>query len=229
MVIGSMSAESPPCGPNRRWNASPAGGLAERIAAAFICLTLLAGCASAVVGAGATVGVAALDERGVEGVARDTALATRIRAKWLNHDLIAGSRLAVVGGVKVYERRALLTGRVETEATRVAAVRLAWEVEGVDQVLNEIAVGPGDLQDTARDTWITTQLTTKLTLDQNVKAVNYGITTTDARVYLIGIAQDAAELDRVLGHARSVARVRDVINHIRVKPPAPAKPTDKAS
>jgi len=45
---------------------------------------VLSGCASAVIGGAATVGVAAYQERGVEQAARDFKHATQIRANYLN-------------------------------------------------------------------------------------------------------------------------------------------------
>lgn len=178
----------------------------------------LGGCVGALVGAGATVGVAAMDERGVEGVARDTGLSTRIRGKWLNYDLETGDTLAVDGGITVYNRQAMLTGVVKTEQTRAAAVRLAWEVEGIEKVINELQVGDTSIKDSARDSWISAQLTSKMTFDKQVASINYEIETVNAVIYLIGTAQNQAELDRVLGYARAIPRVRDVVNHVTVKP-----------
>jgi len=189
----------------------------------------LTGCVGAAVGAGATVGVAAMDDRGVQGVARDAGLATQVRGKWLNYDLETGDTLAVDGSVKVYNRRAMLTGTVKTEDIRAKAVRLTWEVEGIEEVINELAVGDTTISDAAIDSWISTQLTTKLTFDKDVQAINYIIETENAVVYLLGTAQSQAELDRVLGHARGISRVRDVVSHIRVKAPAAADQPKKAS
>jgi osmotically-inducible protein OsmY len=195
-----------------------------RISAAILTAVSLSGCVGAAVGAGATVGVAAMDDRGVQGVARDAGLATRVRGKWLNYDLETGDTLAVDGSVKVYNRRAMLTGTVKTEDTRATAVRLTWEVDGIEEVINELGVGDTSLTDSAVDSWISAQLTTKLTFDKDVQAINYIIETENAVVYLIGTAQSQAELDRVTGHARAIGRVRDVVNHVRVKPAAPAEP-----
>ncbi len=36
-------------------------------------------------------------------------------------------------------------------------------------------------------------------------------------VYLIGVAQDQAELDRVMAHAKDVQYVRRVVNYVRLK------------
>ena len=38
-----------------------------------------------------------------------------------------------------------------------------------------------------------------------------------AIISLIGIAQDQAELDRVLAHARTIDYVKKIVNHVRVK------------
>lgn len=194
--------------------------------AAAVLAAGLAGCVGAAVGAGATVGVAAMDDRGVQGVARDAALATKVRGKWLNYDLETGDTLAVDGSVKVYNRRAMLTGKVKSEDIRATAVRLAWQVEGIEEVINELAVGEGSVTDAAVDSWISAQLTTKLTFDKDVQAINYIIETENAVVYLIGAAQSQTELNRVLGHARAVSRVRDVISHVRIKPADEPKPSD---
>ena len=41
--------------------------------------------------------------------------------------------------------------------------------------------------------------------------------TVNGIVYLIGIAQNQKELDRVLAHAREINYVRNIISHVRVK------------
>ena len=98
------------------------------------------------------------------------------------------------------------------------AVRLAWKVIGVKEVINEIQVtSDSGVIDLARDSWITTQLKSKLTLDNKVLAINYVIETVNGIVYLIGIAQNQGELDRVIAHSRTISYVRQVISHVRVK------------
>lgn len=176
----------------------------------------LSGCAGVIIGGAATAGLAAYDERGIAGVAQDTATATKIRASMLDR---ADSIMKDVG-IEVYEGRALLTGRVPSEEMRADAVQLAWKVENVKDVINEIVVSPNPLSDIANDSWISAQLKTKITFDQDVLAVNYAIETVGGVVYLIGIAQNQAELDRVTNHARNIKYVQRVVSHVRVKAPA---------
>ncbi len=175
---------------------------------------LLAGCVGVAVGAGATVGVAAYQERGIEAAAKDLTLEAEIVKLWLQQD----EALTLKLGVEAYEGRILLTGVVEDPEMRADAVRLAWKFIGVKEVINEIQVASDSgVIDLARDSWITTQLKTKLTLDNKVLAINYAIETVNGIVYLIGIAQDQSELDRVIAHSRTITYVRQVISHVRVK------------
>jgi len=170
-----------------------------------------------VIGAGAATGLAAYQERGVDGVARDLGTSSRIL------DMYARNNHALVKdiGVEVYEGRALLTGLVDSETIRADAVRLAWQADGVTDVINEIHVTTDDTPlDTARDAWITARLEAKLTFDEKILAINYAIETVAGTVYLIGIAQDAQELERVKNHARSISYVKHIVSHVRVKAPA---------
>lgn len=173
----------------------------------------LAGCAGAVIGAGATVGVAAYEERGIEGAARDLRTSTQIREQWFNFD----HTLPVKLGIEVYEGRALLTGVVSDPQVQADAVRLAWKAEGVQDVINEIQVVPTDVIDTAKDSWITTQLLSKITFDKQILAVNYEVETVNGIIYLIGIAQNQAELDRVIAYGRAIPNVTRIVSHVRLK------------
>lgn len=175
----------------------------------------VSGCASLIIGGAATAGVAAYQERGISGVAADTTTATKLRAKLLEAD----GKLFRDVGIEVYEGRVLLTGRVATEDMRAEAVKLAWSVDSTKDVINELLVSESPLSDMANDSWITAKLTSKITVDEKIFSINYSIETVGGVIYLIGIAQDQAELDRVINHARSIDSVQRVVSHVRVKAP----------
>ncbi len=165
------------------------------------------------ISAGTTVGVAAYQERGLAGAAKDLKITAGILEKWFMFDHTFSTKM----GVEVYEGRVLLTGAVVEPKTRADAVRLTWEVAGIRDVFNEIQVASTGAVDLARDSWITAQIKSKITFDNAVSAVNYEVETVNSTVYLIGIAKTRAELDRVIGHARSVSYVKQVISHVRIK------------
>ncbi|MGZ0247330.1 MAG: BON domain-containing protein [Alphaproteobacteria bacterium] len=196
-----------------------------RSAAAALSVTVLLGaslqgCASAVIGVGATAGTAAMEERGLAGVADDRASRLRINALLSDKD----ERLWRKVGMQVYMGRVLLTGTVETEAMRADAVRLAWSAKGVKEVINELQLADsGGASGFARDTWISTQLKFALLFDKQVSSINYSIETVLGTVYLIGLAQDRVELNRVMNHARGLSYVKKVVNYVQIKRP-PSNP-----
>jgi len=177
-------------------------------------LPFLSGCLGAAIGVGASVATAASEERGLNNAARDLAIGTQISALWLGHS----KALLTSANISISEGRVLLTGSVPTPKMRVDAVRLAWKAAGVKEVINEIqATSSGGTSGFARDSWISTKLKTLLTLDNQVVSINYSIDTVSGTVYLMGVAQNAAELERVRNHARQIKYVRRIVSHAIIK------------
>ncbi len=186
-----------------------------RMAGIVVLGLTLSGCVSLAVGAGATVGTAAMQERGLGGAIEDTLINGKIAAAFIEHDV----NLRDVS-IEVHQGEVLLTGTVPKITDRVNAVRHAWQVEGVKTVINEIQItDSSDILDIARDVWVTAQLRLRLTFDGKVRAINYAVDTVNGTVYLMGIAQSEEELTRVQDHARVVKYVRRIISHVRIKSP----------
>ena len=170
------------------------------------------GCAPLLVGGAATAGVVAVQERGFKGAVSDAAIQAQINDLWFRHDVEMYRRLDMT----VDQGRVLLTGRATTPEMRLDAVRIAWQADGVSEVINEIEVDDqSGIQDSARDTWIGAQLRSRLMLDRDVSSINYTIDVVNGIVYLIGTAKSQAELDRVTGHARSLPNVKRVVSYVR--------------
>jgi osmotically-inducible protein OsmY len=53
--------------------------------------------------------------------------------------------------------------------------------------------------------------------DGAVKNINYTVDVENGVVYLMGIAQDQDELDRVIATARDISDVKKVVNHVLLK------------
>ena len=181
---------------------------------AMILLVVFLTACTAVVGAGAAVGGAAAQERGLKGRAEDLRIEALVLTRYLN----VGLKLTTTIGVEVYNGRVLLTGATKDLKLSDNAVKLAWSVAGVTDVINEIQLEKGaTVTDYAHDTWITTKLKAKLAFDKDILAINYAIETVNRTVYLIGIAQDQSELARVVAHANSIRRVINVVNHVKLR------------
>lgn len=176
----------------------------------------LSACAPLVIGGAAaagSAGMAATEQRGIGGFVDDAGIQIAINDLWFKHSPSMHSRLDMT----IDQGRVLLTGRAENVQERLDAVRLAWQAKGVKEVINEIQVGPSTgLVDSAKDSWITTQLRSAVTFDKNISQQNYSITTVDRVVYLLGTAKSQDELDRVLEHARGMPSVQRVVSHVNV-------------
>lgn len=186
--------------------------------AAAVCLPL-SGCVGLAVGAGAAVGVAAAKEGGIRNSVGDAAIKLQITDLWLKHDASLFRRLSTT----VNEGRVLITGTVPTPDARVDAIRLAWQADGVREVINEINVDKSSgISGYATDAWITGQLKSKLLLDKYIQSINYTVETVNGTVYLMGVAQDQKELDRVINHSRTIGNVRNVVSYVRLRGETPA-------
>ncbi|HEX6977783.1 MAG TPA: BON domain-containing protein [Alphaproteobacteria bacterium] len=174
----------------------------------------LQGCAGAFIGAGAVTGVTAAQERGVKGAVSDTAIRAEINHYWLQKS----ETLFLNVNLQVHEGRVLLTGAVKDADTRADAVQLAWKARGVREVINEIEVtDEGGFGTYARDTMIVGELRSRLLFAKDIQSINYSIEAVNGVVYLLGVAQDQAELDRVLDIARNINYVRRVVSHVLMK------------
>ena len=166
------------------------------------------------VGAGATAVTASQTRKGFSQSVTDQGIEAEISYLWLQED----PEIFEDVEMEVEEGRVLLSGQVQDLEHRLDAVRLAWQADGVREVINEIRVGDeGTVTDFARDAWITSQINSKLLFDREVSAIDYSVETVNQVVFIMGIAQSPAELDRVIGHAKNVAYVRRVISYVRQK------------
>jgi osmotically-inducible protein OsmY len=178
----------------------------------------LSACAPVILGSGTVIGTAAVSEKGVSGAFSDTQISTQIRAKLYSKD----SDLYYKVGVTVTNGEVMLTGAVPNDTMQLDAVRLAWEVKGVQRVIDNICVSQDtNIGNFTQDSWISTRLHSSLLFDQDILSVNYSIKTMNGTVYLMGIAQNQDELNRVVNHARNTSNVKKVVSYVQIKGVAP--------
>lgn len=176
---------------------------------------LLNGCTGIglVTGAAAVTGISAAKEGGIPNAIDDAKIKLQINEAWFQYNVEAFSKLSTT----VNQGRVLITGVVQNPDQRVEAVRLAWKVEGVQQIMNEIRVADSEgVKGFVKDTWITSRLRTSLTLDRSVQSINYSIDTVQGVVYLMGVAQNQAELNRVIETARTISGVNQVVSYVKL-------------
>lgn len=187
---------------------------------AYACLALLSlaflnGCTPTVILGGAAIGgVAVAEERSVGTVIDDATIKTQVMNGIFqkSEPLFTSTSTTVINGV------VLVTGEVPTPEDRVTISRIVWGVSGVKELHNEVKVSDSDtLSNYAADSLITTKLKLRLLRDPEILNINYSVDTVDGTVYLMGIAQNQAELDRVENHAKDISGVRHIVSYVKLK------------
>lgn len=174
---------------------------------------LLSGCAVPLVGGIGSVGMHAVEDRGLGGTFSDEALQFTIRSK-----LCGEVPNCHVIDMTVYKARVLMTGVVESSQVKADIIRVAKSVEGVKEVINGLNVeGQDTFAEYVRDGWITTKLKSALYSEDEVYAPNYTITTFDRVVYIFGTAGSNEEMQIVINNASDITGVKRVVNLIEVK------------
>jgi len=121
-------------------------------------------------------------------------------------------------GVEVNEGRVLLTGGVEQIDIRIEATKLAWGIEGVREVINEIQISNNEgILNYADDLVMKTKIKGKLLFNKEILNLNYSVEVVNGIVYLIGIAQNQGELTAVIDVCKETYGALDVIEYVRLK------------
>jgi osmotically-inducible protein OsmY len=177
--------------------------------------SMLGGCVLAVVGAGAAAGGYTLNqERGPGGVVSDATIKAQINAKWAREN----SGILSYVNLNVFQGRVLLTGDVPSPDIKNQAVTDVRSVQGINELIDGINIAPrATFSSSAKDNWILTQLNSSLTFDGDIRSLNYSLQCVDGVVYILGIARDQSELDKVVFHARTIPGVVRVVSYIRIR------------
>ena len=178
-------------------------------------LIALSGCTPTVILGGAAIGgVAVAEERSVGTVIDDATIKTQAMNAIFqkSEPMFTSTSTTVIDGV------VLITGEVPTPEDRVTLTRLIWGVKGVKEVHNEVKVADSETVGSfASDSLITTKLKLQLLRDPEILNINYSVETVDGTVYLMGIAQNEAELQRVKNHAKEISGVRRIVSYVKMK------------
>ena len=181
----------------------------------FTIFLFLSGCASAIVGGAATLGLAGVQERSIKDAAIDLEIELLIQDNMFREDT---EKMFSEIDVIVIEQRVLLVGNVVNEKIRDKAATIAWETNKVKEVLNEVTINKNlNLVSSAKDARISLNLSGLLIGDSNISDINFSHSVSGQTIYIIGIAENDSELNNVLNHARTIQGVKKVVSHIILK------------
>lgn len=183
---------------------------------AVISVISLQGCiAAAVVGGAAAATKIVTDPRSAGRQIDDEALEEKASYN-LNKDaqLQQEARVNVIS----YNGKLLLIGQVPNEMAKQTATNVASGIDGVTQVYNEIRVGSkAGVSQIAQDSWITSQIKSKLLWNTQVKSSDVKVITENGEVFLMGSltpsqADAAAEVARHISGVNKVVKVIEYLN-----------------
>ncbi len=175
-------------------------------------LASMQGCI-ALLGAGAVAGGLSLNDRRTGG--------TQIEDQAI--ELKSGGRLREAIGdkghvnVTSYNRIALISGEVPTDADKAAAEKAIAGIEGVTNVVNELEVGANSTLGTrSSDTVITTRVKSALIDTKDIQSSAIKVVTERGNVYLMGRVTEreavrASEVARAQPSVMKVVRVFEIL------------------
>ena len=120
----------------------------------------------------------------------------------------------------------LLAGQVPSEDLKTLATNVVRKIHGVRRIYNELEVGPETSVGTrTNDTWITTQVKTKLLASSDTPGTRVKVVTENSVVYLLGLLS-AEEADRVALETAEVNSVERVVKLFEIiSAPATSPPS----
>ena len=160
---------------------------------------------------GATTMVVAEGDRSLGTVIDDATIKVQIAQKFIS----AEENLFLNIDSSVIQGRVLLTGIVDTQEIRIDAVRKVWEVNGVQEVINEIEVGDKTtIKEYGQDLWITTQIKGLAAKNLGLRGLGFNFETIKGKVYIAGITSNKQQLDTLINSIKTVKGVKEIVNYV---------------
>ncbi len=183
----------------------------------WVCLAAalaFTGCAPTVTSLAVDGAYTASEERTMDDVIDDNGIKLKL------NKLLLDERLGLFKdvGTVVYRRHVYLLGDVEKAEDKVRAGEIARIPEKVSGVTNDIQVtdegGVGALVD---DIYIEKVIQADYLFDSEIDSSNFRVRSVNGVVYLIGLAESQAELDKAVAIVDARDDVRRIVNYVKVK------------
>ena len=163
---------------------------------------------------GGSAMVIAEGDRSMGTVIDDATIKVNIAAKFISSE----DNLFVDVSTTVLDGRVLMTGLVDNQEIRIDAVRRVWEVEGVQEVINEIQIGNrASLKEYANDVWINTQAKGLAAKAVGLRVVGYNFETIQGKVYIAGITSRPEQLEDLINAVKTIKGVKEIVNYVVIK------------
>ena len=177
----------------------------------LLCALALSGCTGAVVGVGTAAVAASTTEKGFSTSVSDGVIFAKLKDRFIQVNASLFSSVDVT----VNDGAVLFTGKVKTPEDKIEATKLAWEIKGVREVVNELQViDNSSIKDLAKDLAATATLRGKMIADEDISSLNFSIDVVNGIVYLSGVASTPEEMNKVVSHAKNLRFAQQVVSYI---------------
>lgn len=180
-------------------------------------ITILNGCAAAVVTTGATGAAAAYDRRTAGTLLEDQSIELKAGNAFFEDKEINDNTHV---NVTSYNQVVLVTGEAPTEELIQKIINIVKNIPKVKHVYNELALAaPSALSSRSSDSLITAKVKTSLLTNKETDGLRVKIVTENGVVYLMGLVtrEEAEPITEVTRHVGGVRKVVKLFQYITTK------------
>lgn len=161
---------------------------------------------------GAIVGNATTSTRGFSASVNDTLLMTKIISKISSIELKNFTNIKV----SVSHGNVLLVGNIESQKKRLELIKEVWQVEGVQNIYNEMNIGSSlSFSERADNLLFETRLENRLLFESGIYSNNYSIDVVNGNVYVMGTAssiEEKTKLENFLGEMKDIGKLVTIVS-----------------
>ena len=175
----------------------------------------LAGCVSTVASLAVDGAYTAPEERTMDDVVDDNSIKLELNQLLLDDGLSLFKDVSTV----VYRRHVYLLGDVEKAENKTRAGEIGRIPEKVSAVTTDIQVtDEGGVVSVVDDIYIEKVIQVDYLFDSDIDSSNFRVRSVNGVVYLIGLAESQAELDKAVAIVDARDDVGRIVNYVKVKP-----------
>ena len=182
--------------------------LLAKIINLFVIFLLVNSCTIVVSTAGSLVGNATTSTRGFSGTIEDTYLMSKIVSKITLMKLSNFSNITV----SVNNGNVLLAGNIENQEKRLELIKKVWWIDGVEEVYNELEIGPPiSFSEKTEDFIFEAKIEKRLLFEPGIFSNNYSVDVVNGNVYVMGISSDIEEKTKVENFLNNMNDIKKLI------------------
>ena len=171
-------------------------------------ISLFANSCAIVSTAGSLVGSASTSTRGFSGTIEDTYLMSKIVSKITFMKLSNFSNITV----SVINGNVLLAGNVQNREKRLELIQKVWEIEGVEEIYNEVEIGPqNSITEKTEDFVFEAKIENRLLFEPGIFSNNYSVDVVNGNVYVMGISSDIEEKTKIENFLNNMNDIKKLI------------------